>query len=308
MDAHYYPAARTHRHGWWWKALLVGLALWIATIFVTASTLNSNLIPTLILLGSFLVPFSVVLFAVERVTGNLAPIHVFLAFFAGGVVGVLAASLLEADLHVTTWIYLRVGLIEEAVKALVLLVVGRSVVPKTARQGALLGASVGAGFAAFESAGYAFNAAVTAQGIDLASMLQTEAMRSILTPVCHVLWTALLGAVIFGATGRAAKYRLTGRVIGAFIAVVILHAVWDSMGGLAALIAVVVTGNAVPALQYGFLRPGTSAEVSSLSSVFYFAGIVIISAAGLAGLRLALRGRKDSAPRLPHGPYPGPPL
>ncbi|KHL01845.1 PrsW family glutamic-type intramembrane protease [Sinomonas humi] len=308
MDANYSPTTRSHRHGWWWKALLIGLALWIATIFVTASTLNSNLIPTLILLGSFLVPFSVVLFAVERVTGNLAPTHVFLAFFAGGVVGVLAASLLEADLHVTTWIYLRVGLIEEAVKAVVLLVVGRSVVPKTARQGALLGAAVGAGFAAFESAGYAFNAAVTSQGIDLASMLQTEAMRSILTPVCHVLWTALLGAVIFGATDRAAKYRFTGLVIVAFIAVVILHALWDSMGGIAALLAVVVTGNAVPALQYGFLRPGTSGEVSSLSSLFYFGGILIISVAGLGGLRLALRRHNDAARRLPPNPHPGRPI
>jgi RsiW-degrading membrane proteinase PrsW (M82 family) len=221
---------------------------------------------------------------------------------------VLAASLLEADLHATTWIYLRVGLIEEAVKAIVLLVVGRAVVPKTARQGGLLGAAVGAGFAAFESAGYAFNAAVTAQGIDLASMLQTEAMRSILTPVCHVLWTALLGAVIFGATGRSTSYRLTGRVIVAFIVVVVLHALWDSMGGIAALLAVVVTGNAVPALDYGFLRPGTDAEVSSLSSLFYFLGLAVVAVAGLGGLRLALRRHPESTTALPPGPHSGPPL
>ncbi|MGN6405084.1 PrsW family intramembrane metalloprotease [Sinomonas sp.] len=282
-------AAPTHRHGWWWKALLAGFALWIASIAVTVSTLNANLIPTLILLGSFLVPFSVVLFAVERITGNLAPIHVIVAFFAGGIVGVLAASLLEADLHATTWIYLRVGLIEEAVKAVVLLIVGRNVVPKTPRQGALLGASIGAGFAAFESAGYAFNAAVTAGGIDLASMLQTEAMRSILTPVCHVLWTAILGAVIFGATGRATAYRFTGGAVIAFLAVVVLHGLWDSMGGIAALLAVVVTGNAVPALDYGFLRPGTDAAVSSLSSIFYFVGLAVVAVAGLVSLRLALR-------------------
>jgi RsiW-degrading membrane proteinase PrsW (M82 family) len=292
MAADYYArssAAPTRRHGWWWKALLAGFALWIASIAVTVSTLNANLIPTLILLGSFLVPFSVVLFAVERITGNLAPIHVIVAFFAGGIVGVLAASLLEADLHATTWIYLRVGLIEEAVKAVVLLIVGRNVVPKTPRQGALLGASIGAGFAAFESAGYAFNAAVTSGGIDLASMLQTEAMRSILTPVCHVLWTAILGAVIFGATGRATAYRFTGGVLIAFLAVVVLHGLWDSMGGIAALLAVVVTGNAVPALDYGFLRPGTDAAVSSLSSIFYFLGLAVVAVAGLVSLRLALR-------------------
>lgn len=284
-----YPSGSLHRHGWWWKALLAGFVLWVAAIAVTVSTLNVNLIPTLILLGSFLVPFSVVLFSVERVTGNLAPIHVIVAFFAGGIVGVLAASLLESDLHATTWIYLRVGLIEEAVKAIVLLVVGRNVVPKTPRQGALLGAAVGAGFAAFESAGYAFNAAVTTSGIDLGSMLQTEAMRSILTPVCHVLWTAILGAVIFGATGNATAYRFTGGVLVAFAVVVLLHGLWDSMGGIAALLAVVLTGNAVPALEYGFLRPGTDAAVSSLSSLFYFVGLAVVAVVGLISLRLALR-------------------
>ena len=36
--------------------------------------------------------------------------------------------------------------------AALLIVIGRSLVPKTARQGALLGATIGAGFAAFESA------------------------------------------------------------------------------------------------------------------------------------------------------------
>ncbi|GAC1489898.1 MAG: hypothetical protein NVS2B15_08090 [Pseudarthrobacter sp.] len=261
----------------------------MATIVVTGATLNSNLIPTLILLGSFLVPFSVVLYVVERVTGNLAPVQVFLAFFVGGVFGVLGASLLESDLHASPWIYFRVGLIEEFIKTLILLIVGRQAVPKTARQGALLGACVGAGFAAFESAGYAFNAALTTSGIDLGSLLQTEVMRSVLTPVGHVLWTALLGAVIFGAADQAsAKYRYTHGVLMAFAAVAVLHGLWDSMGGISAILAVIFTGNAVPALEYGFLRPGTDAAVASLSSTFYAGGLIVVSALGLIGLRLAL--------------------
>jgi RsiW-degrading membrane proteinase PrsW (M82 family) len=284
---------RTHRHGWWWKALLGGLVLWIATIIVTAQTGNSNLVPTLILLGSFLVPFSVVLFATERVSGSLVPVQLFLAFFVGGVFGVLGASVLESDLHSTPWIYFRVGFIEEFVKVVILLFVGRSVVPKEPRQGALLGACVGAGFAAFESAGYAFNSALTANGIDLGAMLQTEVMRSVMTPLGHVLWTALLGAVVFGAARRSAgRYRLTGAVVVAFIGVSILHGLWDSMGGIAALLAVIVTGNAIPALDYGFLRPGTDQAVASLSSEFYFAGLVVVSVIGLVSLRLTLGRRR----------------
>lgn len=285
---------RTHRHGWWWKALLGGFVLWVATIVVTAQTGNSNLVPTLILLGSFLVPFSVVLFATERVGGNLMPVQLFLAFFVGGAFGVLGASVLESQLHATPWIYFRVGFIEELVKAVILLVVGRSVLPRQPRLGALLGACVGAGFAAFESAGYAFNSALTQNGIDLGSLLQTEVMRSVMTPLGHVLWTALLGAVIFGAAARApgGRYRLSAGVLMAYVGVSLLHGLWDSMGGIAAFLAVVVTGNAVPALDYGFLRPGTDQTVASLSSEFYLAGLVVVSVIGLVALRLALSGRR----------------
>ncbi|MBT2567177.1 PrsW family intramembrane metalloprotease [Arthrobacter sp. ISL-85] len=286
---------RGHRHGWWWKTLLAGFGLWVVTIVVTGATGNVNLIPTLILLGSFLVPFCVVLFAVERVAGTFAPIQLILAFFFGGVFGVLGASLLESDLHASPWIYFRVGFIEEFVKAVILLLIGRSVVPKSAPQGALLGACVGAGFAAFESAGYAFNAAVTTSGIDLASLLQTEVMRSVLTPVGHVLWTALLGAVLFGAAAGAGRYRFTRGVVFAFVGVSILHGLWDSMGGIAALLAFVATGNAIPALEYGFLRPGTDAEVASLSSTFYVVGLIVVSVIGLLALRVTLRRRRFRA-------------
>jgi RsiW-degrading membrane proteinase PrsW (M82 family) len=42
-------------------------------------------------------------------------------------------------------------------------------VSKSAKQGALLGATIGAGFATFESAGYAFNDAITSHGIGTVS-------------------------------------------------------------------------------------------------------------------------------------------
>lgn len=87
------------RHGWWWKILVGGLALWVVTAAVTLGTGNTNLVPTVILLGSFLVPFSVVVFAAERVTGNLDAMWLMMAFFVGGIFGVLGASILEVNLE-----------------------------------------------------------------------------------------------------------------------------------------------------------------------------------------------------------------
>ncbi|MFF1876380.1 PrsW family intramembrane metalloprotease [Leifsonia sp. NPDC058230] len=279
-----------HHHGWWWKTLLAGLALWIVTIVVTAVTSNVNLVPTLILLGSFLVPFCVVLFVVERVQGNISTLQLILAFFVGGIFGVLGASLLEASLQQSIWTYGLVGLIEEFVKGVLLVIIGWRVVPKTAAQGALLGATIGAGFAAFESAGYAFNAAITAHGINLVSLLQTEVIRAILAPVGHVLWTALLGAVIFGAARLRDRYRWSWWIPVAYLGAALLHALWDSMSGLASLVAVLVTGNAVQQLtQDGFLLAGTAAAVASLSTVLYIVGLAIVSVVGIVALWRILR-------------------
>ncbi|MGN6743525.1 MAG: PrsW family glutamic-type intramembrane protease, partial [Amnibacterium sp.] len=172
-----------------------------------------------------------------------------------------------------------------------LIVVGRSLVPKTARQGALLGATIGAGFAAFESAGYAFNAAITAHGISLASLLETEAVRALLTPLGHVLWTAVFGAALFAAARDGRRYRFSFGVIGTFVAVAVLHALWDSMSTIAGILAVVLTGNAIPAFEYGVLRPGTAAAVQELSTAFYIVGLAVLSAIGIAVLVGLVRRR-----------------
>jgi len=279
-----------HHHGWWWKTLLTGLALWILTIVVTITTRNTNLVPTLILLGSFLVPFCVVLFAIERVTGNVSSLQLVLAFFVGGIFGVLGASLLEVNLHQSYWMYLLVGLIEEFVKAVLLIVIGWRVVPKTAAQGALLGATVGAGFAAFESAGYAFNAAITARGIDLFSLLQTEVLRAILAPVGHVLWTAVLGAVLFGAARGAARFRFSIWIVVTYAGVAVLHGLWDSAGDLASVLALILNGRALEELtSAGGLTQQTAAAVGALAGVLYIVVLIVVAAGGILTLWLVLR-------------------
>jgi RsiW-degrading membrane proteinase PrsW (M82 family) len=278
-----------HHHGWWWKTLLAGLALWIVTIVVTAFTGNTNLVPTLILLGSFLVPFCVVLFVIERVTGSISTLQLILAFFVGGIFGVLGASLLEFPLQQTFWIYGLVGLIEEFVKGLLLVIIGWRVVPKTAKQGALLGATIGAGFAAFESAGYAFTAAITTQGIDLYSLLQTEVVRAILAPVGHVLWTAVFGAVIFGCAHLRPRFRWSSWILLAYAGSALLHALWDSSSEVASFIALLLNGEAMQELQSGFLTASTEASIAALATVFYIVGLAVVSVAGIITLWLILR-------------------
>jgi len=285
----------THRHGWWWKALLVGLGLWGIAIGVTMVTHNSNLIPTLILIGSFLVPICVMLFVAERIRGNFTTTTLILLFFLSGLFGVLGASLLEAPLNRQLWALLVVGVIEETLKLVILVIAGWRFVPKTAGQGALLGATVGAGFAAFESAGYAFNAALTAGGIDLISLLQTAVIRAAVSPVGHVLWTAILGAVLLGTSRDRSHYRVTLGLLGALIGVSLLHGLWDAMRGLAVYIALVATGNLGTLQRLGGLPLAAVSLVTGLAIAVYIVGLGLVTLLGLLFLLLVVR-RRPSAP------------
>jgi hypothetical protein len=176
-----------HWSGPTWPAIFVGgLALWVATVLVTFATQNSNLIPTIILLGSFLVPVTFVTYAFSHADPIITPQRIFGAFVVGGILGVLGASLLEAELLKTpsAFTYLWVGLIEEAVKLAALWLLARRLPRYSARDGMVLGATVGLGFAAFESAGYAFNALFTSMACPL-GVVETEVLRGILTPIGH---------------------------------------------------------------------------------------------------------------------------
>src|SRR5690349_23272505 len=128
----------------WLRMFLTGLVLWILTVAVTFVTGNPNLIPTLVLLGSFLVPVSFVVWAFgRRHSGEVTTELLFTTFVTGGVLGILGASLLETYLlHPSPGLFLGVGLIEEAAKLAVLAFLTRRLQHKYALDGLVLGASV----------------------------------------------------------------------------------------------------------------------------------------------------------------------
>src|SRR5947208_10470350 len=109
----------------WWAVFLGGLLLWGATIAVARITHNIILLPTIILLGSFLVPITAVVWYLDHdPSPALSPRRVVTAFLIGGVVGVLGASLLEYWLVRAGLIgAFEVGLIEEFVKGVFIVVV-----------------------------------------------------------------------------------------------------------------------------------------------------------------------------------------
>lgn len=283
----------------WLRIFLTGLALWLLTVVVTFLTGNPNLVPTLVLLGSFLVPVTFVVWAFgRRHSGEVTAELLFSTFVTGGVLGVLAASLLESYLlHPSAWLFLGVGLIEEAVKLLALAFLTRRLAHKYASDGIVLGAAVGFGFAAFESAGYAFTALFTEQGLSLMQLVQTELLRGLLAPVGHGLWTAILGGVLFSASGRE-HFALTGRLLFSYLGVSVLHALWDSMHSIALVLTLILTGTPyqVQLLSRGYQPDPTPAQ-TQLFTVLSWGGMILIALIGIVWL-LAVRRSADREARM----------
>lgn len=161
---------------------------------------NENLLPGLILSGSFAVPIATLVFFFEmNVPRNVSLYQVLKLVLLGGVAS-MAISLLLFDLTALENVFgaSSAGIVEEAGKLLALIwLAGRGKEDERYRftlNGLLFGAAVGTGFAAFESAGYALR---TGLHYSTDAMFDTIVMRGLLSPAGHIVWTALAGAALW---------------------------------------------------------------------------------------------------------------
>jgi protease PrsW len=222
---------------WWWKILLIGVALYLALNTVVISTQNAILLPQLLMIGTFLVPVVYIAYLYEDGTLYDVPLSkIALIFFFGGVVGSMTASLLEARLitsdaegifgQLTLLNASIVSLSEELAKLIIcvpFLLQARQRYP-TVMHGIVLGAAAGMGFAAFESMGYAFNTLVVTRGLE--EMHDIIRLRALLAPLGHGTWTAIIAAAMWREYVKG-YFPLNTNVLIAFICSVALHLLWD---------------------------------------------------------------------------------
>jgi len=242
----------------WWDVFLIGLALWIAAVGSVFLTGDLIVLPTVLLLGSFLVPVTAVVWYLDHdPSPALSPRRMMSAFLIAGVLGILAAAVLEYWLVYGPGLRgnLKVGFIEEFVKGAAIVLFALGLRSYTTRDGMVLGATIGFGFAALESSGYALASLFVVQGqhltLSLSSVVFTELVRGVLAPFGHGLWSAILGGVIFHAA-RKGHLRLTLSVLVAYVGVSLLHGAFDVFGTVTAYIVISIIG-LVP-LVYLWLR------------------------------------------------------
>ena len=225
-----------------WRRLLIGgSTIWVLMLAAFLMTGNIAMLPAIALIGAGIVPFAVVLRDGERLAGTgLILDDLIYAFLYGGAVGILIGGFMDAEVgrHVSrNTSLLSAGLVEEAAKAIALLVVAWRLPARSMRAGLYLGAAVGAGFATLETTFYALAGMQlsagaqlhTGAGAVLAQLIVTEVFRGLLAPFLHITWTAILGGVVFSAS-RGATFRVTPPVAGTYLVVAALHGLWD--GGI----------------------------------------------------------------------------
>ena len=274
--------------GLWRRCLAGGLALWATAALVTYATRDTALLPTLILLGGFLAPVVFVLWAYERHGRDLGVSAILGCFLAGGALGVLGASLTDPSLlRPSLGMFTTVGTIEEAAK-LGALVFALRRLPwiRGMRAGLVLGAATGFGFAALESCGYAFHAAVSGGGVDLRTLLGTEILRGLLSPFGHGLWTAIAGGVLLAHRRPNGHFRLAAPVVAACLGVCLLHALRDATHDLAIWLVARLTsaGLEQELFAQGYI-PRPSAVQERLFTLFSVGGLALVALFGVAWVR-----------------------
>jgi RsiW-degrading membrane proteinase PrsW (M82 family) len=211
---------------------------------------NSLMLPGMMITGALAMPFATaILFFELNAPRNVSFPRVLTLLCAGGVLSIFV-SLIGFELT-SLHRFLgapAAGVVEETGKLIAVVLMVRKGDKMYILNGCLFGAAVGAGFAAFESAGYAFNAFLAGlpdrsqAGIMFAAqgMVKSIMLRGLLAPFGHVAWTAITAGVLWRARvhkSSIADALTDGKFLRAFFLVVLLHATWNFVAGFGLLIA-----------------------------------------------------------------------
>lgn len=273
------------RYGGVWIGL-TGLGFFLFLLLVGGLVLGNGaavivglLVGSVTVAGAFM--YTLAYRLVPRDTLTLA--RLLIAFGLGGLVAVTIGSTFDSLLTKAsggsgstpgTLVLLLAGVSEELAKILAVVLVSRGLRDKSAKNGIFLGGAVGFGFAALEDLSYAVNfyehPPAELHLTHLASALVIVPLRAAETPFLHPMFTALFAGVLFRAS-RNGRFRITGRVVLAYLGVALLHGLFDGSSSL--------LGFVLPPLAVGPL------------TLLIFAGIVLIP--GFIWIRMTRRARWD---------------
>ncbi|MDO8577721.1 MAG: PrsW family intramembrane metalloprotease [Dehalococcoidales bacterium] len=246
----------------WLLVLMVGVVLFVLTLGATMITGNTNYLPTLLLLGSFIVPVTFVTYFYEYIRHREISIPLLTTcLVAGGVLGSIFAGVVEQGTLSTLNVpgLFGVGLIEEIAKLIFPIAMYVGWRYRHEADGLLFGVAAGMGFAALETMGYGLTTLIDSNG-DINLLTQVLLARGLISPAGHAAWTGFFCAVLWRQREKKGHMVIDLPVIGAFVVAILLHAVWNinasiipvsSLGSLLLILAnmVIVTVSLVLVLN-----------------------------------------------------------
>lgn len=212
------------------RLLVLSIVLTVVLIIGFRMFDNPNLIPGLMFIGSFAVPVSTLIFFLEMNAPRNISVFIVTALVAIGGVASLTLALVFFNWFsfLSSWLAASAaGLIEEPAKVLIVVALfGRIKRYKWLLNGLLLGAAIGTGFGAFESAGYAFQ---NLQSFD--GFVDNIVLRGLLAPFMHIVWTANAAAALWMVKGdKPFSFSMLGdmRFLRVMISSMVLHMIWNA--------------------------------------------------------------------------------
>jgi RsiW-degrading membrane proteinase PrsW (M82 family) len=172
-----------------------------------------------------------------RPQDGITVLRLLLTFVLGGLLSTQLAIFIEGPLGLALGpsndlvLHSLAGVIEEACKIVTVILVSRGLVVRNARTGLFIGGAVGLGFAAFEDMRYAASSLTDPSLLlhsSLAQVVYVTYSRDLFGPFDHPIMTALLASVLFAAT-RNGQFRITGKVVLAYLAVSVVHGLIDTV-------------------------------------------------------------------------------
>ena len=220
---------------WLFSRILILMAATYAILYVCLTQFgNTNMVPGVMFIGSMAVPFSLLIFFFEaNAPRNISIFNVLKMFFIGGCASLFATLMLFGFVTLSSdgisYIdAILIGIVEEVGKLVIVAIFIHLMNTKYVLNGILIGAAIGAGFAVFESAGYAFNVYLSYQSFD--AMLDNIYLRGFLAAGGHIIWAAMSGgALCMLKQGKKFEISLMFRhdFLKIFAVPVVLHAIWD---------------------------------------------------------------------------------
>ena len=214
------------------RLITASIILFYGFIYLFSQSSNPNYVPAIIFSGSFAIPLTtLVLFFELNIRRNVPFWSVIRVLLAGSLLSFFFTQILGSN---TDFLLSPLGassaaLLEEPAKLIALIILTRGKRKYSyILNGLLLGAAVGCGFGAFESAGYALNS-LASDGVD--SMIYVIQLRGLLAPFMHIVWTAVAGAALWRVQRGGAFYLglfQKKEFYAPFGTMILCHFIWNS--------------------------------------------------------------------------------